>query len=209
MIVKVCGMRDSVNIRLVEQLPVQWMGFIFYPQSSRYVPAVPEYLPQHQKRIGVFVDAPKDFILEKASLFGLHMLQLHGNETPEECRQLRQEARIPLIKAFGIHEDTHFSHILEYEGIADYFLFDTFCTTKGGSGKTFDHQLLENYKGNTPFLLSGGLGLDNIDDIRNFHHPQWVGIDLNSRFETSPAVKSVGMLQTFLQQLHNNKEQDE
>lgn len=201
MIVKVCGMRQALNIRLVEQLPVDWMGFIFYPRSSRYVETVPEYLPTRQKRVGVFVNAGKEFILNRVAAFGLHYVQLHGDETPDDCRLIKTVTKRPVIKAFGISRNTDFQKILSYEGAADYFLFDTKTESYGGSGRTFDHTLLRRYTGATPFILSGGLGPDSLDDIRAFSHPAWVGIDLNSRFEQSPALKNVGLLQKFLTSL--------
>lgn len=201
MIVKVCGMRQALNIRLVEQLPIDWMGFIFHPRSPRYVDTVPDYLPEQQKRVGVFVNANLDFILSRTDAFGLHLIQLHGDETPDECRRIREATGLPVIKAFGISNDTRFDQILKYQEAADFFLFDTRTTTYGGSGRTFDHTLLRRYTGTTPFLLSGGLGPDSLDDIRGFSHPAWAGIDLNSKFEQEPALKNVGKLQTFLSDL--------
>ncbi len=201
MIVKICGMRDAGNIRCAEQLPADWMGFIFYPRSPRYVDRLPDYLPQRQKRVGVFVNATRDFILQRAELFGLDLIQLHGTETPEMCEQLRLATGCSIIKAFGIGYDTDFDRINDYEEVADYLLFDSRSPSVGGSGTKFGHELLDHYTGHTPFLLSGGLGLDDVACISRCRHPQMCGIDLNSRFETRPAVKNIGMLQAFLRQL--------
>ena len=201
MIVKVCGMSDAVNIRLAEQLNIDWMGFIFYPPSPRYVERRPDYLPQRQQRVGVFVNADEDFILSRISLFGLQLLQLHGHETPQQCRALREATGLSVIKAFSVKSAADVAETRHYEGAADYFLFDTPTPGVGGSGRSFDHSLLDHYTGATPFLLSGGLGPDSVSHILALRHPQMVGIDLNSRFETAPGIKSIHRLQQFLQTL--------
>lgn len=199
--IKVCGMRDSLNIRLVEQLPIDWMGFIFYPRSPRYVDRLPEYMPEHLKRVGVFVDAEIDFIRERTDRFKLDLLQLHGHETPARCREVKAATGLGIIKAFGIGSAPDLTDVASYEGVADFFLFDTKCGTAGGSGRTFDHSLLSRYSGSTPFLLSGGLGPESASQLRSFSHPAFWGIDLNSRFEVAPALKSVGMLKQFLYEI--------
>jgi phosphoribosylanthranilate isomerase len=204
MIIKVCGMREAENIRQVEQLGADWMGFIFYPRSPRYVDARPAYLPLRQKRVGVFVNADEEFILNRVKVFHLDLVQLHGNETPTFTVRIRNHSNCPVIKAFGISDDSDFNIIHSYEGAADYFLFDTSCTTAGGSGRTFDHHLLAKYEGTTPFLLSGGLGPDDADEINDYAHPAFAGIDLNSRFELRPALKSVEQLQAFFSKLKRN-----
>lgn len=201
MIVKVCGMSDAVNIRLAEQLNIDWMGFIFYPPSPRYVERRPDYLPERQQRVGVFVNADEDFILSRISLFGLQLLQLHGHETPRQCRSLREATGLSVIKAFSVKSAADVAETRHYEGAADYFLFDTPTPGVGGSGQSFDHSLLDHYTGTTPFLLSGGLGPDSVSHILALRHPRMAGIDLNSRFETAPGIKSIHRLQQFLQSL--------
>lgn len=201
MIVKVCGMSDAVNIRLAEQLNIDWMGFIFYPPSPRYVERRPDYLPQRQRRVGVFVNADEAFILSRISLFGLQLLQLHGHETPRQCRSLREATGLSVIKAFSVKSAADVAETRHYEGAADYFLFDTPTPGVGGSGRSFDHSLLDHYTGTTPFLLSGGLGPDSVSHILALRHPRMAGIDLNSRFETAPGIKSIHRLQQFLQSL--------
>ena len=201
MIVKVCGMSDAVNIRLAEQLNIDWMGFIFYPPSPRYVERRPDYLPQRQRRVGVFVNADEAFILSRISLFGLQLLQLHGHETPRQCRSLREATGLSVVKAFSVKSAADVAETRHYEGAADYFLFDTPTPGVGGSGQSFDHSLLDHYTGNTPFLLSGGLGPNSADNILALRHPRMAGIDLNSRFETAPGIKSIHRLQQFLQSL--------
>ncbi len=197
MIIKVCGMREAGNIRNVETTGTDWMGFIFYAPSSRFVSSVPEYLPTKVKRVGVFVNSPMDYILQQARLMQLELIQLHGEESPELCTQLRKEG-FKVIKAFSLKTEDDIRNTDIYNSCCDYFLFDTPCTGYGGSGKKFDWQLLEHYKGNVPFLLSGGLSPDSLEELSRFHHPRWAGIDLNSGFETSPAVKDAEAIRTFI-----------
>jgi len=198
MIIKVCGMRDALNIRLVEQLHIDWMGFIFYPSSPRFVEEVPSYMPSDVQRIGVFVDADMDFIMNRVQNYALDYLQLHGNESPIQCSTIRKYTGKKIIKAFGITESTNFKKILTYEHHADYFLFDTYSETYGGSGKAFNHSIINKYTGQTPFLISGGIDIEHLTEIKTCHHPQFVGVDLNSRFEIAPALKSVDRLQLFI-----------
>ena len=134
-------------------------------------------------------------------------MQLHGHETPEFCRSVKEEGlksghALQIIKAFGVAPDEPFPHTEDYEADCDFFLFDTRCPTVGGSGRTFDWDVLQNYHGHTPFFLSGGIGPDSADRLRNFAHPAWAGVDLNSRFETAPTLKDVGLLADFIKDLH-------
>lgn len=195
MIVKVCGMRDAQNIRDVEKLGVDWIGMIFWSQSKRFVAEVPSYLPKHQKRVGVFVDAPLEDIRQHISDYQLNIIQLHGQESPDYVKALKPHTT---IKAFNIAKTDDLVQTEQYEGIADYFLFDTKGLMVGGNGQKFDWSVLTTYHGKTPFLLSGGIGLDDAESIGSFHHPCCIGIDLNSRFEISPALKDIDKLRTFL-----------
>ena len=197
-------MREAQNISTVEALGIDWMGLIFYPPSSRYVTEVPEYLPRC-KRVGVFVDADLDFIARRVTQFGLNIVQLHGNESPDFCKQIRtQFPGLGIIKVFSIKDELSLSNTEAYESVTDYFLFDTHCKEKGGSGRAFDHSLLQHYKGRTPFLLSGGLGPENISEITQFSHPMLAGYDLNSRYETAPALKDVETLKQNLTTLKSH-----
>lgn len=199
MIRKVCGMRESGNIREVEALGIDWMGFIFWAHSARNVSLKPDYLPSRCKRVGVFVNAPMAFIREKVREFGLDILQLHGSEDEDFIRQLRAELpSLTLVKALNVAREEDLEQSKRYEGLCDYFLFDTKAEKVGGNGKSFDWDILHNYKGTTPFLLSGGIGPDDKERLRAFHHPQMAGIDLNSRFEINPAVKDIHLLKSFL-----------
>lgn len=202
MILKVCGMRDPENIRAVQQLAIDWMGFIFYPESKRYVfedEIVADTIRQCKKeKVGVFVNADPEEILKKASLFELDILQLHGKESVSECKMLK-DRHYKVIKAFSVETVNDLNSVHEYEGVVDYFLFDTKCEGYGGSGKRFDWSVLHAYRGNVPFLLSGGISLDSLLDIEQFQHPQMAGIDVNSGFELAPALKDIAKLQAFVE----------
>ena len=198
MIIKTCGMRDADNIRAVSELRIDWMGFIFWAPSSRYVSEKPSFLPTRQKRVGVFVDARIEEVRSKADEYALDLIQLHGSESPAFCERLKGNSRQQLIKAFNIATQEDLEQTLPYEGLVDYFLFDTKAKMVGGNGTQFDWSVLSAYQGNTPFLLSGGIGPDDAEKVRNFHHPQLAGIDLNSRFELSPALKDIEKLKQFI-----------
>lgn len=198
MIIKTCGMRDADNIRAVSELRIDWMGFIFWAPSSRYVSEKPSFLPTHQKRVGVFVDARIEEVKSKADEYALDLIQLHGKESPAFCEWLKANSRQQLIKAFNIATQEDLEETIPYEGLVDYFLFDTKAKMVGGNGTQFDWSVLSAYQGNTPFLLSGGIGPDDAEKVRNFHHPQLAGIDLNSRFELSPALKDIEKLKQFI-----------
>lgn len=194
-------MRESDNIRAVEQLGIDWLGFIFWPKSSRYVTAPPAYLPQRAKRVGVFVDAGIDEVLQHVADYELHAVQLHGHESPDYIQTLRA-AGVPLvIKALNMATPADIEQTKAYEGAVDYFLFDTKGPSVGGNGTQFDWTVLNDYHGMTPFLLSGGIGPDDAERVKAFRHPQLAGIDLNSRFEVAPALKDIQKLTTFLTQL--------
>ena len=193
-------MRDGENIRAVEALGVDWIGFIFYPPSKRYVDIIPSYLPKEAKRVGVFVNESIETIVDKATLFSLDIVQLHGDESPDMC-QILMEKQIKVIKAFGFATSFPSEKIAQYEDLCKYFLFDTQTPTHGGSGRKFDWNILQHYQGNTPFLLSGGIGPNDISAIQEFSHPLCIGIDINSQFELSPANKDIQSIQQFLKSL--------
>ena len=188
-------MRDADNIREVDALGIDMMGFIFWPKSSRYVSERPAYLPQRARRVGVFVDEDVEQVRRTAADYALDYIQLHGAERPAYVGQLR-EWRI--IKAFNIATVHDFAQTKPYEGLVDYFLFDAKGKSVGGNGEKFDWDVLQAYAGGTPFLLSGGIGPDDAERVKAFHHPQCVGIDLNSRFEKEPGLKDIIKLKTFL-----------
>ena len=195
-------MREADNIREVEQLGIDLMGFIFWPKSSRYVSERPDYLPERCKRVGVFVDEAPEQIKRIAGDYALDYIQLHGHETPEQISHLLPLAsHRSLIKAFNIATAADFAVTKAYEGVVDCFLFDTKGKHVGGNGEKFDWRVLDDYAGKTPFILSGGIGPDDAGRVNNFHHPQCIGIDLNSRFESAPALKDVQEISRFLKEM--------
>jgi len=218
MIIKVCGMRDGENIRHVAELGVDWIGMIFWPKSPRNVTMIPTHagiIPDRgtdignfkAKRVGVFVDEMAQNIITRVVNFQLDLIQLHGHETPTLIRNLRRtldpdiRPGVKFIKAISVESCDDIATYRDYEDCVDCFLFDTKCQTVGGSGEQFDWNVLEAYDGDVPFLLSGGIGPDDAERVRNFHHPKCIGIDLNSRFETEPAIKDITKLKQFLEQL--------
>lgn len=206
--IKVCGMRQSDNIRQVEALGIDMMGFIFWEPSTRYVAQKPDYLPACA-RTGVFVNASPEYILSTVRTYGLSYVQLHGQESPEFCHHLRQNlnqsglASVQLIKAFSISTPEDLAPVQKYENLCHFLLFDTKTPLPGGSGKQFEWQILQHYSGTLPFLLSGGIGPNDTHRLQEFHHPLYVGIDLNSRFEISPGLKDATLLKNFLTQLNS------
>ena len=206
-LVKVCGMRDAENICEVEALGIDLMGFIFWPKSGRYVSERPAYLPTNCKRVGVFVDEDIETVKRIADDYALDYIQLHGHELADYCAQLRG---FKLIKAFNIATTEDFKHTEPYTGIVDYFLFDTKGKSVGGNGEKFDWSVLSAYDGNTPFLLSGGIGPDDAEVLTSHFSPltskKCVGIDLNSRFEIAPGLKDINKLKDFLNALNNEQD---
>lgn len=218
MIVKVCGLRDGENIRQVAELGVDWIGMIFWEKSPRNVTMIPSHagiLPDRAmdmgdfkaKRVGVFVDEMPQSIITRVVNFKLDLIQLHGKETPTLIRNLRRtldpdiRPGIQVIKAINVSCREDIAAYKNYADCVDYFLFDTKCPTVGGSGNQFDWSVLEAYNGDIPFLLSGGIGPDDAERIKAFHHPKCIGIDLNSRFEIEPALKDINKLKEFLEKV--------
>lgn len=207
-------MRDADNIRDISALGVDMIGLIFYPPSPRYVQQfsswagiIPDYAPDMGKtplRVGVFVDDMPQNIVTRVYNYKLDYIQLHGNEPCETLENLRAtidpdiKPKIKIIKAISVSSAEDIKKYKEYVGAADLFLFDTKCKTVGGSGEQFDWQVLQAYDGDVPFILSGGIGPDDAERVRNFHHPKCIGIDLNSKFEIEPALKDVEKLKQFL-----------
>ena len=202
--IKVCGMREADNIREVETLGIDMMGFIFWPKSSRYVSQCPDYLPKRVKRVGVFVDEDPEQVKRLADDYGLDYIQLHGHETPEVISYLRTPA-LPhprIIKAFNISTAEDLIQTQPYEGLVDYFLFDAKGKSVGGNGEKFNWNVLDAYQGSTPFLLSGGICPGDAVRVNAFYHPNCIGIDLNSRFELAPGLKDVNALRRFVNDIN-------
>lgn len=208
-------MREPDNIRAVAQLGIDMMGFIFAPKSPRFVQMIssragimPDYASDvpctEPERVGVFVDDMPQNIVTRVYNYRLDYIQLHGHEPRETCENLRAtidpdiRPGIKIIKAINVSEAEDVMKYKEYEGAVDLFLFDTKTKLAGGSGLQFDWQVLQAYDGATPFLLSGGIGPEDAQRVKEFHHPQCIGIDVNSRFETAPALKDVERLREFI-----------
>lgn len=201
--VKVCGMRDEQNIKRLESLPVNLMGFIFYEKSPRYVGyqnSVP--LKKGISKVGVFVNASLDFVIAKVKSFGLDFVQLHGKENIFYCHALKQNG-IKVIKAFSIDEHFSFTNTEAYKYFCDYFLFDTKGKHPGGNGYAFDWGLLAKYKGTTPFLLSGGIDLAAAISIKEIQHDRLKGVDINSKFEIEPGFKDIEKIKNFIHDLRS------
>jgi phosphoribosylanthranilate isomerase len=200
---KVCGMRDPANISGVAAMKPDFMGFIFYPPSPRYAdPAALEpilkSLDRTIRKVGVFVNETPEHMISVGTLLGLQDIQLHGNESPETCARMR-EAGFGVIKVFHVSEEADIERTVPYEAVADYFLFDTRTPQYGGSGKQFDRNLLVSYRSSVPYLLSGGIGPEDIDGLRGIPVP--AGIDVNSRVEISPGLKDLGRIQHLLTEI--------
>ncbi|MBD0256062.1 MAG: phosphoribosylanthranilate isomerase [Cytophagales bacterium] len=203
--VKICGMRESVNIGLVAALQPDYLGFIFYEKSPRYVGEELDAeqlkaFPRQIRKVGVFVNAHPDFILRMVRKYSLDLVQLHGTEPPEVCRNLRGRG-ISLIKAFSIDEQFNFSRLNNYKPFCDYFLFDTKGESFGGNGTTFNWELLRKYDNEKPFFLSGGISPEHAPVLHELRGLNIHAFDINSRFEVKPGLKDVQKLKEFIQQI--------
>src|ERR1700744_2270926 len=183
--IKVCGLKYPENILSVAGLGPDYMGFIFYNKTPRYVGDTLEdvigTLPQTVVKTAVFVNADMPVINLLVDNYRFDAVQLHGSESAGFCAELKGKTKV--IKAFGLNEDFDFEQLKPYAGHVDFFLFDTKTPIHGGSGKSFDWSLLDKYQLDIPFFLSGGINLDNLEEVKRIKHPQFYGVDLNSRFE--------------------------
>jgi phosphoribosylanthranilate isomerase len=198
---KVCGMREAQNIEALAELKPDYMGFIFWKPSKRYCSEVPNSIPNHIQKVGVFVDATLEEIENAISSHNLQAVQLHGTETPALCEALFSKTQV--IKAFRIGPDFDFSSLTEYKKYCHYFLFDTQGPLPGGNGTTFDWSILKSYTLDHPFILSGGIGLDSIEkiaEIRRTGLPIYA-LDINSKFEVVPGLKNIDDIKLFKEKL--------
>ncbi len=194
---KVCGLKFGNNIKDMVKIKPYFMGFIFYPPSKRFVGAdfvMPE-IPESIRKVGVFVNENKEKIIETINKYKLDIVQLHGNENPELCKEINE--MVPVIKAFGLNEDFDFSICKEFEQSCSYFLFDTKTENFGGSGKKFNWEILNKYEFKTPFFLSGGISMNDLGKVKNIKHESLYAIDINSGFETEPGFKNVQLIKQF------------
>jgi phosphoribosylanthranilate isomerase len=203
--IKVCGLRDAENITAIAALNPDFVGFIFYDQSPRFVgedlnEEVVKAIPRSIRKVGVFVNASPDYILRNVKKFDFQYVQLHGTETPEYCRSLRNRG-ISLIKAFRVDESFNFSMLNNYKAHCDFFLFDAKGDQPGGNGITFDWSILSRYDNEKPFFISGGIGLDNLDQLAQLKDMKLYGVDVNSQVETAPGVKDVAKIKELISRL--------
>ena len=203
--VKVCGMIDPFNVKEIAELKPDFMGFIFFPGSPRYVGNEPDMIlfnsvPPGIKKTGVFCNEDNHKILDLSIQTGLDMIQLHGNESTESCFQLKSSG-LTIIKAFNIDGDFDFESLNQYMPGCDYFLFDTKSEKPGGSGKKFSWEKLKEYYLDKPFFLSGGIGPEDAGEIKSIYNRGLFAVDINSRFETSPGIKDAVLVKTFINAL--------
>lgn len=195
--IKVCGMRDAENISELVKLKPDFIGFIFYNKSKRFVVDFPQVnFLKGVKKVGVFVNENTKTIIDKVKKHQLDFVQLHGHETPEYCSKL-YHYKIKIIKAFSVDENFDFNSIKAYENSCNYFLFDTKGENYGGNGIKFKWEILQKYKGKIPFLLSGGISKNDVLEIQKIKHPAFEGVDINSGFEIKPALKNIDDIKEF------------
>ena len=189
MLIKVCGITTA---RQAEELDknklASLIGLIFYPGSKRATTGF-NYSKIHTKKVGVFVNAGMSEIKICIEHYQLDLVQLHGNATPHFCKEIKEYT--PVIKAIPVGHCLNKKQIDQYKDVIDFILFDTETSTYGGSGKVFNWNLLHDYTGNIPFLLSGGIGLTNCSASTKIDHPNFLGIDINSQVETAPGIKNI------------------
>lgn len=205
--IKVCGIRTRSNLNFLCASDVDMIGFIFYDKSRRFFDAgelsAKDLESVNKAKVGVFVNAERDYVMEKKEIYGISHVQLHGDETPQYCESLK-ETGLKVIKAFGLKDGLP-SNLSDFHHGSDCFLFDTESENYGGTGRQFDWNILDNYDQKTPFLLSGGIGPDDAQSVMEFEHKQFLGVDVNSRFEIAPGVKNEALLNEFILHIKNEK----
>jgi len=186
-------MKYQGNINEVAALQPDFLGFIFHEESPRIFEGIIPELPQNMKKVGVFVDKDFDYILTEVRQHNLQVVQLHGEESPELCERLRAE-NLEVIKVFSIKDEFNFDKLIPFENACDYYLFDTKGKLPGGNGYTFNWNVLKNYPSTKPFFLSGGIGLNQLENIKEFQKNEaskyCFALDVNSMFEIKPGLKN-------------------
>lgn len=194
-------MRDSDNILELAKLGPDFMGFIFYERSPRFFDGSLPDLPESIKKVGVFVDAPLGFILQKVEQHKLKVVQLHVSEDQQSIRLMREllPGDVDIWKVFSVGEKFNFKKITPFEELVDAFLFDTRGPAPGGNGTTFDWDLLKGYRSVTPIVVSGGIGLEELPAVKELMTTKLpiLAIDVNSRFEEAPGLKKIDELKTL------------
>jgi len=198
-------MRNPSNIDDLVKLKPDYIGFIFYPKSKRFIgeqipDEIQSLIPVYIQKVGVFVDEPFDNLLEKFKSNKLDMIQLHGSELPGYCERLKK-LDIPVIKVFSVDAAFDFETVKSYDPFCDYYLFDTASELRGGSGMKFDWKKLDQYKDDKPFFLSGGIRSTDVEEIKQITHNELYAIDVNSGFEIEPGVKDIPKLKSFIEEL--------
>ncbi|WP_420581488.1 phosphoribosylanthranilate isomerase [Reichenbachiella sp.] len=199
--IKVCGIRNRSNLTFLNESDVDFIGFIFYNKSKRYFEEgdIGGEIVSAKQKVGVFVNETIDNVVRLAQSHELNYVQLHGDETPEYCKALKKKG-FKLFKAFSVYDELP-TDLFSYEAVVDCFLFDTKGVSYGGNGTQFDWSVLEQYKMNKPFILSGGIGLEDVSSLMELNHPQLYAVDVNSRFEISPGQKDEQALKEFIKEL--------
>lgn len=209
MLIKVCGMRETENISALCQLPIDYIGFIFFEKSPRFAENIltcntAESIPASIKKTGVFVNASETYIQTKADKFKLNAVQLHGTESADFCKSIATSTALPIIKAFGVDDGFDFSALDEFDNACDFFLFDTKSPKHGGTGLKFNWQILEKYTLSKPIFLSGGITSDDFENVLTISKNLPVhAIDINSKFEIEPALKDISLISRFVKQFKN------
>lgn len=211
--IKVCGLRDAENLKEVAALNPDFVGFIFYDQSPRFVGDaldvdVVRSLQRAIRKVGVFVNASPESIIRNVKKYDLQYVQLHGTETPDFCKSLKMRG-VNVIKAFRVDESFNFSMLNNYKNQCDFFLFDAKGEQPGGNGVAFDWSLLNKYDNDKPFFISGGIGLNNLADLEQIRHLKLYGVDVNSQVEVSPGVKDVEKIRELIALLKPVEEEEE
>ena len=199
---KVCGMRELENISALSELDPNYIGFIFWSESSRFVDKKTPPLDKKIIKTGVFVDATFDYILTKIKDHQLDAVQLHGQESCSYCKVIKDYG-LKVIKSFSIKNTFDFNTLEDYENSCDYYLFDAKGKLPGGNGFTFDWKILNEYPSQKPFFLSGGIGVDNLNEIKKLVKTKLPihAIDVNSKFETAPGNKNIELLKKFKKEI--------
>ncbi len=197
-------MKYQDNMEAVAHLQPDYMGFIFYDKSSRFFDTEIPKLSGTINKTGVFVDADLDKVFQMIEKHDLKAIQLHGKESPEYCKSLKS-SKAEIIKVFSIKNEFNFEVLNPYEDIVDYFLFDTKGKLPGGNGYTFNWDVLKDYPSTTPYFLSGGIGLNEVKNIKEFKKSPaskyCYAIDVNSKFEIEPGLKNIDELEKFKHEL--------
>lgn len=206
---KVCGMKYQDNIQQVAGLQPDYLGFIFYKNSLRNFHNTIPNISKDIKKVGVFVNSDLQYVLKAIKNYKLDAVQLHGQESPDFCHHLKEKAAtdksLEIIKVFSIMDTFNFDVLMAYEDVVDYFLFDSKGKLPGGNGYTFNWGVLKEYPSTKPFFLSGGIGLQEIENLKAFEKNSvskyCYALDVNSKFEDEPGLKNIEQLKEFKKQL--------